>query len=251
MRSVVVDDRGSGDALVYVPGIDASGELLLGTAARLREAFRLVRLRHVADDARSDDRYAHMAASIVAALDERGIERAALIAESFGGAVALTCALEHPERVRALAIVNSFAQFPQRARLALSRLGSRVVPRSIFEFARPRIAPWSLFGRRREADAIRDFRALTGVPFDSGYARRLSMIAGLDLRPRLSEIAQPTSLFASTHDRVLPSMRCARVMLEGLPAAELHVVEGGGHVILPLASIPWVEHIQALLARAA
>lgn len=251
MRCEVLDDAGRGRPVVYVPGIDASGELLLETAERLRAEFRLIRLRHVFTPGdRSSDRYEAMAASIVRELDRIDVSSTILLAESFGGAVALQCALDHPTRVRALAIVNSFAYFADRARLTSSRVGAQLVPRWAFEFFRPRIAPWSLFGTRREAAALRAFRDLRGTSFDEGYRRRLAMIAGLDLRPRLPEIDQPVALFAGTRDRVLPARRWLSTMHELLPNSTYQEIDGGGHIILPLEGIPWAEHLHALDARA-
>ena len=47
MRTVLHANDGKGPPLVYVPGIDASGEFLLGQAEVLARSFRLVRLRHL------------------------------------------------------------------------------------------------------------------------------------------------------------------------------------------------------------
>ena len=47
MIARIVDDAGGPSApLIYLPGVDGTGELLLGTAARLIERFRLIRLRY-------------------------------------------------------------------------------------------------------------------------------------------------------------------------------------------------------------
>jgi pimeloyl-ACP methyl ester carboxylesterase len=107
----VVSDRGRGTPLVYLPGIDGSGQLLLGTAARLEERFRLIRLRYRLSANPSHRTYAHLASSVVAAVSLRGVDRMALLAESFGGAVALQAAIDFPDRVIALALVNTFAHY--------------------------------------------------------------------------------------------------------------------------------------------
>ena len=253
MQTRLRSDRGSGTPLVYIPGIDGSGALLLGNEAVLERAFRLVTLRHLSEESaacRERDHYAALASDVVAVLDTLGIARAVLVAESFGGAIALRCALDHPERVAALGIVNSFAWFPKRASLALGRVFAPLVLRPVFDWFRPRIAPWSLFGKLREADALRRFAGVRGVYFDRGYRRRLAMIQGLDLRDELHRIDQPVRLFAATHDRVVPSLRCARTMQERLPHATTSVVDGGGHLILPLASLPWRDWLGELANRA-
>lgn len=50
--------------------------------------------------------YDRLAADAVAVLDALGMERAALIGQSMGSATAVAVALQHPDRVRALAIVT-------------------------------------------------------------------------------------------------------------------------------------------------
>src|SRR6185436_9727966 len=86
MVAEIVATRGSGPPLVYVPGIDGSGELLLGTAARLERRFRLTRLRYAGG---SGGDYASLAASVAACIERAGAARALVLAESFGVALAL------------------------------------------------------------------------------------------------------------------------------------------------------------------
>ena len=50
MQVEILATAGSGPPLVYVPGIDGSGELLLGAAARLERRFRLTRLCYRGED---------------------------------------------------------------------------------------------------------------------------------------------------------------------------------------------------------
>ncbi|MFT7484973.1 MAG: pimeloyl-ACP methyl ester carboxylesterase [Candidatus Paceibacteria bacterium] len=249
MRALLRADRGSGFPVLYVPGIDGTGELLLGTASRLEEHFRLLRLAYRADDFPREDTYEALARTIAEVCEERQLGRCLVLAESFGGAVALQLALDYPDLVQGLMIINSFARFPKRAQLAFSRQVAPLVPRALFNLGRRALAPRSLFGRRREAAPLRAFRELPGAFFDEGYRRRLAMIAGLDLRPRLIEIKQPLALFASEFDRVVPSHQTMAEIAEMIPQATLEPVLGGGHLILPLASEPWTERLAELQAR--
>ncbi len=250
VRIRLVEDQGNGPEVVYVPGIDGTGQLLLGTQYRIERRFRLLRLRYVADDPVHDDTYERLAAGIVDVLDPRNVANAILIAESFGGAVALQCALDFPQRVRALLIVNSFVWFPKRASLAMSRVTAPLVPRWLFALLRPRIAAATFFGKLREPEALARFRAIQGAYFDRGYRRRIAMIGKLDLRSRLGELRQPLAIFAAERDRVVPAAVCGATMHELAPHAELHTIANGGHVILPLQSIDWPQHIAELNARA-
>ena len=264
MFAEVVSDRGRGPVLVYLPGIDGSGELLLGTAARLEERFRLLRLRYRLSANPSHRSYAHLAASVVEAVSLRGVDRMALLAESFGGAVALRAAIDFPGQVAALALVNSFAHYRRRSRLALSRVGLRMTPAWLVAAGRSILAPRLLFGGRDDRAAIEDFigpkrrgranqstaRATPVVwGLDEGYPSRLRMIQGLDLRRDLGCVRQPVVLFASGRDRIVDSVRQATEMAGALPDVEVVRLDGRGHVVLPLADIDWPAQIERLIAR--
>ncbi len=236
--------------LVYVPGVDGTGELLLGTAERLAERFRLVRLRYEATAKPLDgDGYRELAASVASKIRSRGIGRTLIVAESFGVAVALRLALDHPELVGGMMLVNGFAHYEWRTKLAFSRLTSGLVPKPLFMLGRRWFAPAALFGPRRDAAAEKRFLQLVGQSFDAGYRKRLEMIARLDLRTRLIEIETPIRLIASDADRIVPSVASGRAMRDRLPNANLEILKGGGHVVLPFEDEPWVERLEQLLAR--
>ena len=247
MEARIIDVRGSGPPLVYVPGIDGSGELLLGTAERLAGSFRLARLCYAGDPGGG---YAELAASLVGALDELGIERALLLAESFGVAVALQAALDRAERVAALALVNGFAYYERRLRLSLARASAQFVSSGAYRGGRERFAQRFLFGPRRDAEALRALLALNADWFDERYRARLDLVRDVDLRERASGVRQPVAIFASDRDRIVASLSAGRAMAERMPAAELTVLEHAGHVVLPLAEEPWVERLERLAERA-
>ena len=243
-------DGGEGRPVVYVPGIDGTGELLLGTAKRLEKRFRLIRLCYATVEGGEHDSYPALAASVAAAIRERGVDRCLVLAESFGGAVALQLALDTPELVAGLMIVNSFAYYPARARLSWAAMTAPPIPEPLFHFGRRFFAPQALFGQRRDEQAIADFRALPGTFFDEAYRRRLLMISELDLRPRLAEFEQPVALYASADDRVVPSLAASREMASLLPEVTLEVLPSAGHLVLPLAEERWPERVRELAERA-
>jgi pimeloyl-ACP methyl ester carboxylesterase len=239
-------------AIVYLPGIDGTGELLLGTAARLAESFRLLQLRyeHRTGEELVGDGYGELARSVAESIAAQGIERVLLLADSFGVSLALRTALDHPELVAGMALVNGFAYYPRRLRLALPSALAPLVPRSLFKLGRSVGAQRSLFAPRRDAVALREFRALPGAYFDAGYRQRLEMVRRVDLRPRLADIRQPVAIYASDHDRIVPAIPGAEVMAAALPDATYEVLPRAGHLVLPLAEEPWVERMQSLARRA-
>jgi pimeloyl-ACP methyl ester carboxylesterase len=247
MHAEILATAGTGPPLVYVPGIDGSGEMLLGLAARLAPGFRLTRL-HYTGDVSGD--YAALAASVVGCIEETGAARALVLAESFGVAVSLQAALDHPSRIAALALVNGFAHFHDRLGLAITRGAFALAPRAWIHAARARFAQRGLFAPRRDEEALHALLALRGDWFDERYRARLVLIRHLDLRPRLPEVRCPVHVFAATHDRVVASVLAGREMQAGLPDCELTVIRDAGHVVLPLAAEPWEERLERLARRA-
>lgn len=248
MYAKLLADEGKGTPVLYLPGIDGTGELLLGCAPRLEAEFRLLRFHYYAGP--EADSYSGLAASIAEICGELKLERCLVLCESFGGAVGLQLALDFPELVGGVMVINSFAQYSQPGRLWLSRMLAPLTPKACFRVGRHLLAPFSLFGRRLEREALALFRAQSGTHFDEAFQRRLKLLASLDLRPRLGELKQPVALYAGDRDRVVASLRSMGEMAKNLPNATLEVVSGGGHLILPLASEPWPERLHELAQRA-
>lgn len=244
-----MDDAGNGPAVAYLPGIGGTGTMARHCIERLRaRGFRVIHFRYRGG---GEDCYAHMAQTARAALAaaQPPVPRWLLLAESFGGAVAVEAALAEPERIAGLALVNTFARYPRRAQLWIGRgLGAVAGPR-FFQWVRQRARGRGLLGPRVEPALSAELRARKPT-FDRAYLARLRMMLQLDLRPRLAELAVPVALFAADQDAVVPSVRCAEEIRARLPAATLRVLPNTGHLVLPLADLAWPEWLTELGRRA-
>jgi len=247
MHAEVLDTRGSGPELVYVPGIDGSGELLLGLMERLAPHFRLTRLCYRGDT--SGD-HASLATSVARCLQGLGAPSALVLAESFGVAVALLTALDHPRHVAGLALVNGFARYTNRLGLALTRGVFALAPQAWIHRGRRGFVQRGLIAPRRDEAALASVIALRGDWFDERYRARLRWIAAVDVRARLGAVRCPVEVFAADQDRVVDSVRAGRELVAGIPAARLTVLPRAGHLVLPLADEPWEERLLALARRA-
>ncbi|QDV08135.1 2-hydroxymuconate semialdehyde hydrolase [Planctomycetes bacterium Poly30] len=265
MKAILLHDSGPGatlsegaprrETIVYVPGIDGTGELLLGTSKRLEARFRLLRVRYDPEPP-SDERpggaplYERLADTIAECLDEAGVPRAVILAESFGGGVALQLALRHPDRVVGLMLVNTFCFYPRRIRI---RLGAALVPftpKKLLQLGRISLAAKLFFRPRKDAEAEELFRQAIPGFARGGYAERMRAIPELDLRDRLGEVTARCELFCSSDDAVVPSTATMQVLADGLPNAQLTTLEGANHIVLPLAEEPWVERLEELFRSA-
>jgi pimeloyl-ACP methyl ester carboxylesterase len=211
-------------ALVYLPGLDGTGRLLHRQPG-LHAAYDV---SCVAYDHHTPATYEQLAALAVPHLERAG--GGIVLAESFGGAVALTLALARPDLVRRLVLVNTFARYPRRLLIALGALLSRLLP------AHP--SPPGARGARGyfffdpsipEAARQEWWERTADVPM-SAMGWRIRLLAGVDLRPRLRHVTAPALVLAAPNDRVVPA-RAGRELARLLPRARL-LLPRVGHAAL-------------------
>jgi pimeloyl-ACP methyl ester carboxylesterase len=109
---VQIIDRGSGFPLVFIPGLQGRWEYMRATVDALAEVCRILTFSLCDepsaaapfDPAAGMDNFVDQ---VTAALDARGIGRAAICGVSFGGLVALRYAARHPARTSALIVVSA------------------------------------------------------------------------------------------------------------------------------------------------
>ena len=157
----------------------------------------------------------------VAVLDACDVERAHLYGQSFGGMVALEGALTHPSRVRTLILAATHAG-PAHAM-------------SVRDPAVPKGEPWRALYAPGFPDAhaehVRDdlATAARGVHHTSGERRQWEAMQAWDAFDRLGQVAVPTLVLHGTEDRLVAPEN-ARLLADRIPGAELHWLEGAGHL---------------------
>lgn len=220
---------GHGPPLVLVPGMDGTGRLFYRQVPTLAAHFRVA--THVLRD--STDRMDVLVDDLAALI--RGMtptgEPAIVCGESFGGTLAMSLAVRHPELVRALVIINSFARFLPQHRLDAALFVLRLVPWGMMALVR-RLTAFRLHSRFTHRDELRRFHQAMRFTTREGYLNRLRILKQYDVRAHLASIAAPTLFVASTHDHLVPAMEQAEYMAARVPNAQLHVLEGHGHICL-------------------
>jgi pimeloyl-ACP methyl ester carboxylesterase len=220
---------GGGPLLVLVPGLDGTGKLFYRQVPSLARRHRVVTYA-LREAATMDDLVADLAGVIRSAAPG---ERATVMGESFGGTVALSFALTHPELLDRLVILNSFPRFlPQyRLRLAMWILAAIPFPWQAMTAVR-RLTAARLHSRYTHAREIRRFLVLTARTTRTGYLQRLRILRDYDVRDRLQKIRAPALFLASDDDHLVPAVDQARYMASRVPGAALRVLPGHGHICL-------------------
>jgi 3-oxoadipate enol-lactonase len=192
-----------------------------------------------------------LAADARALLDSLGIDRSIIVGNSMGGMVALQYALDYPENVSALSLVQTGP-----ALMTSTGYGppmTRVVERAanegdgaLFESRIDRIRnPRYVKGMNAEAHEKR-VQLLSKLSDDelftlsTGEIRNFEAFIGFDYTDRLGELKGPISIIHGDEDPLV-AFENAGIMKNGIPHAELKVIEGAGHGLL------WREEAQIAL----
>ncbi len=173
---------------------------------------------------------------------------------SFGGLASLHFALAHPDRVRALLLVDSGPGFKNPAaqaawEKAIERSASFIEREGMQAFVER--AADTTVGRRSELPAARAAARAIAAQDPRGvalFARRVSGPAP-PVIDRLAEIRVPALVVVGAEDA--DYQRAAEVMVAKLPAAERVTIEGAGHMVNLEASAAFDAVVLAFLARVA
>ena len=179
-----------------------------------------------------------------------GERRVSLLGESFGGALTLSYAVAHPERIERLIIVNSFAHFGSQARLWLGYHLLRATPWGMMRIVR-QLNVRRMHSPQTEREEIRRFHDLMRSATRQGYLSRMKILRDYDIRDRLPSIAAPVLYLAADRDTLVPSVEQARLMSELTPGGTMRVLEGHGHSCLIAPDMDLAAIVSDWLARAA
>jgi pimeloyl-ACP methyl ester carboxylesterase len=148
---------------------------------------------------------------------------------SFGGALALEYAVEHPNRLSGLAVWGTEARFR-------ASLGTKVARHVCERYPLPADNPFInqffnlLHGGKPEPGSLTDFIVERCWTTDqSVVAHRLQMLEEFDVSERLWRVDVPTLVLAGSRDVVIPLSR-QRALAESIAGASFGEVEGAGHI---------------------
>ena len=169
-------------------------------------------------------------ASVGAALlDELGIESAHVLGASFGGAVAQHMAISHPGRVRRLVLASTtFGGFAIPGRPAA--LWHIIHPGS-YRDQMEEIAGDTFGGRLRTAPELVRAMPICGARNIPAALYDMAPLLGWTSLPWLWAIRQPTLVICGDDAPIAPPVN-HRIMAALIPRAQLHIIEGGGHLML-------------------
>ncbi len=256
-----VIERGNGPALVMIHGAyGAAADFEVSLMPQTERQFRSIaidRPGHGYSDAIDSDTPDAQAQMLHAALEKLGVRKPILLGFSYGGAVALSYALQYPDQIAALVLVSP-ATHPWRSRPALP-FGVADAPLLGPVLKHTIVAPVGLL---LKDSAVRSTFAPAPVPlaFEAApvalglrpddYAATAREIRALDdfLRqqvPQYPSLRMPVAIVVNDADTSVWSKIHGRPLASVLSDIELIVTDGGGHPLhfsrpaSVLAAIDW------------
>ena len=221
--------------LLILPGLLEDADAFEQVIAGLAE----VATCKVADMTRADT----IAGLAKEALKQAPAGKFLLAGHSMGGYVALEILRQAPERVAALALLNTHAR-PDSPEATENR--RRLMALADRDF--PAVAN-DLLPRLMTPEHLKD-PALTGIVGAMALAigpeafkrQQRAIIGRIDSRPHLKDIRCRTLVVAARHDQLMP-VALLQELADGIPGARLAVVEDSGH----MASIEQPERVLELM----
>ncbi|MCX8957449.1 pyrimidine utilization protein D [Erwinia psidii] len=224
--------------LVLSAGLGGSGNFWLPQLNALRSQYRVVVYDHRGTGGNPDQlpegySMTDMAAELAAALARHDVEQYEVIGHALGGMVAMQMALDYPQRVTRLAIVNGWLRLNPHTRRCFSvrqqllmNVGVEAWVQAQPLFLYP--ADWLAENQERiEAEDALHTAHFQGV---ENLLHRLNALMNCDFTEKAKLITQPALVICSQDDLLVPCT-CSETLSAALPRSTLLKMAWGGHAM--------------------
>jgi pimeloyl-ACP methyl ester carboxylesterase len=189
------------------------------------------------------DTPAEQAARLRLAAAALGADRPILVGHSYGGAVALAWALEHPDSVSALVLIGAASNPWQGSlgwlyRLGETRLGEALIAPPIAAYAplsRVRTMLDQVFAPQTPPDGYAAYLGIGLILREAPFRNNLRQVNGLlphvrAMVPRYPSMRLPVEIVHGTDDRIVPLPIHSEPLARQIPDARLTRLAGIGHM---------------------
>jgi pimeloyl-ACP methyl ester carboxylesterase len=168
---------------------------------------------------------ADYAESVVGFMNAADLSRAVFVGYALGSAIAMTLALDHPQRVAGIGLISSGARLP---------ISSTVLENA----ANPATFTLAVQALQELMCIPSSAKALNERTFSQLCSNRPSLFLGdlvacdkFDVGTRLETIRSPTLVLCGTNDQLTPR-RFSEKLAEQIPGAAMQTIEGAGHLVM-------------------
>jgi pimeloyl-ACP methyl ester carboxylesterase len=243
-------ERGSGSPLLLVHGLMVTGEMFEPVIERFATRHRVI-----VPDLRGHGRSrglpppytgAQPASDLSRLLDHLGIESAAVLGCSQGGAIAQQLVLDHPKRCPRLVLASTYAFNMATFR---EKLEGHLVPLLIHVLGMRRFAKLVISqGLKQVSKETADW--LVGLIAQQDRTLMVSAwreTMAFDSRWRLAEIKCPTLIVAGSNDQAVP-IHHAKMLRDGIIGSQLVIIDGAEHALIWARPDEFVRVVEKFLA---
>ncbi len=224
--------------LIYLPGLDGSGKLFHHQEPRLAP-YCTTRALSLPTHRKED--WQSLAEQVYTLVPKH--RPALLCGESFGGCLALWCALKRPELFSHLILVNPASSWRRQKWLVQGAHSLEVVPEEILKATSILFLPFLCSIPRITAQDWSMLQNVVSHVPKKTILQRLRLLEQFNLDGQLEQIKLPTLLLGSQADRLLPSYREINYLAQRLPNTYLEALPESGHAALIESGVDLASHL--------
>ncbi|MDZ8052775.1 MAG: alpha/beta fold hydrolase [Aulosira sp. ZfuVER01] len=233
------DIKGTGEPLLLIAGFLCDHTYWSLLMPSLVKQYQVIRLdnRGFGRTSAPDSPYSiqQMATDTAELLERIDIKKVHLAGHSMGGLIAQELALAHPEKVQSLILLSSLAKGDALFNSIIATWGE--LPANIDQkLYQQVILPWIFSDNFYSIPGMIDMIVKMAVnypfpPTPYGLFHQSRAILGCDTSKRLNNIQCPTLVMVGKQD-ILTPVKFSEQLAQGIPNAELVVLDRGGHGFL-------------------
>ena len=224
---------------VFLCAMDGTGKLLRSQISSLSTGFDIRCLSIPQNDLSTWDQLSEKTINLIKIEQEAAPKRPVyLCGESFGGCLALKVALNTPELLDKLILVNSATSFSQQPIVKYGSYLTQYLPSYLYQLSVTATLPFlGALGRIRPEECQALLKAMQSVSQKTAIWRFELMRSFQVKKNQLKNFPKSTLIIASAADRLLPSISQAKFLVKYLPKAEMVILPNRGHACLLEADV--------------
>ncbi|MBN1666699.1 MAG: alpha/beta fold hydrolase [Anaerolineales bacterium] len=197
---------------------------------------------HGKSESRSYQAIAEYQNALLSWLAALGIYQAILIGHSMGGAIALSMALDHPERVLGLGLIGTGARLRVNEQILENAASAATVPAALEAIVT------LAFGEQADPRLVELAAMRMAGTRHSVLHGDLLACTSFDRLAELGQIRVPTQVIVGQKDQLTP-VRYSQHLADQIPNASLQIIPGAGHMVMLEQPQQVAEILQAFITK--